>query len=201
MLHGLDCSTYQGQVDWAAVKDSGQVDFAFSKATEGVNEIDDQFARNAQVCRERGIAFGAYHFFHPDIDGESQARHFITVAKPAVGNLVPMVDVEIDSGCSADAIIAQLAKFTRYCEGILKTKIIIYTDYGFWNDNVAGSDAYSGHPLWIAEYNHDVAPTLPSGWHNWTIWQHCSTGQVPGITGDVDLDVLNPAVNLRSITL
>lgn len=201
MLSGIDVSVYQGQIDWAAVKDSGSVDFAYAKATEGANEIDPAFARNQQVCAERGIPFGAYHFFHPEIDGETQARHFLTVAKPKVGQLIPMVDVEIDSGCSPAEIIEQLAKFDRYCEGILKAKIIIYTDYGFWQSNVNGSDAFSGHQLWIAEYNHDKQPTLPNGWSDWAIWQHSSSGSVPGIVGDVDLDVLNPNVRLRSITL
>lgn len=201
MLHGIDVSTYQGQIDWATAKASGQVDFVYAKATEGLHEVDDQFSRNRVVCKERGIPFGSYHFFHPEEDGELQAQHFLSVAAPVDGELVPMVDVEVDSGLSAEAIIEQLSKFNQHCEALLGRKIIIYTDYGFWNGSVNGSDAFSGHPLWIAEYNHDAEPTLPQGWNSWVIWQHSSSGSVPGVNGDADLDVFNSTAALSSFVI
>lgn len=201
-IHGIDVSGYQTNVDWAAVKESGLVGFVYAKATEGLHETDDQFARNAQVCAERQIPFGAYHFFHPEEDGEAQARHFMqTVAMPKIGQLLPMVDVEIDSGCSAQQIVTQLARFTHYCESVLNHRLVIYTDLGFWNGSVNGSDAFSGHPLWIAEYNSDAAPTLPGGWNTWAIWQYTSSATVPGISGQVDMDILNPSLALKSISL
>jgi len=49
------------------------------------------------------------------------------------------------------------------------------------------STAFQRYPLWVASW--DVpAPTLPAGWTTWALWQFTSTGTVPGITGDVDLD-------------
>ena len=38
--------------------------------------------------------------------------------------------------------------------------MLIYTDWDFWNSHMQGSDAFAGHPLWVAEYNRDPAPTL-----------------------------------------
>lgn len=59
-----------------------------------------------------------------------------------------------------------------------------------------------GAPLWIAHWGVQ-APTLPAdGWagRGWAVWQHSSTGKVPGIQGNVDLDVLQGA-DLGAITI
>ena len=56
---------------------------------------------------------------------------------------------------------------------------------------MGGTDAFSGHPFWVAEYNNDDAPTLPNGMTQWVLWQYSSSGTIPGIAGRVDLDKLN----------
>ena len=40
------------------------------------------------------------------------------------------------------------------------------------------------YDLWYAEYQ-----PLPSFYYGFRMWQHSSTGQVPGIAGEVDLDI------------
>ena len=191
-MRGIDVSTYQGTIDWAAVEDSRFVEFVYAKATEGTFTVDDQYARNAQVCRERGIPFGAYHFFHFDPDPAIQADHFLNTAQMKSGDLAPMVDVEImPDGLQAVKAVEILAEFLRRAIGI---KFVIYTGFSFWNERMAGSDAFSGHDLWVAEYNDGAVPALPSGWSDWKIWQYSSTGQIPGISGAVDLDRSNGAL-------
>ncbi|MDE2098141.1 MAG: glycosyl hydrolase family 25 [Patescibacteria group bacterium] len=202
-IRGADISSYQGQVDFAAVKASGQIDFIFAKATEGISEVDPQFARNKVVCAERGIPFGAYHFFHPSEDPKAQALHFLRSLQSRVAGvqppeLRPMVDVEIDEGCSAAQIVSALKAFLATL-GALGRSVLIYTDYGFWNDNVGGSSAFPDHLLWLAEYNNDAEPTLPGGWTDWVLWQHTASGHVDGISGDVDLDLLNPRVAFKAL--
>ena len=46
----------------------------------------------------------------------------------------------------------------------------------------------------MADYTAAASPTLPTGWSSWALWQYSSTGTVPGISGNTDLDQLNPAV-------
>ena len=54
-LHGIDVSKWQGEIDWGRVRASG-VDFAFIKATEGGDLVDDRFAENWVAAMQRAFA-------------------------------------------------------------------------------------------------------------------------------------------------
>lgn len=193
-MQGIDVSAYQGFIDWAAVRATGDVSFAYVKATEGESVSDSQFVRNWQVLAQRPeIKRGAYHFFRFNSDPIAQANFFLAAAAPQTGDLLPMIDIETNDGLTdvtrcVNVISAFLGQVERAIGG---RKMLIYTSYGFWNGSMNGTDAFSGHPLWIAEYNSDAAPTLPNGWTNWSIWQFESNGKIGGIIGDVDMDRLN----------
>ena len=40
------------------------------------------------------------------------------------------------------------------------------------------------YPLWLAQYN-----SRPSFYYHFDIWQYSGTGKVPGIDGNVDLNI------------
>jgi lysozyme len=202
-LNGIDVSYAQGFIDWSAVS-GARLSFAYIKATEGTGINDPQFARNWSVSKARGMPRGAYHFFRFNDDPIAQANFFLASANPQAGDLLPAVDAETTDGVSdVTQLIQRLAAFISKVEqAISGRRMMIYTGWGFWNSSFQGSDAFSGHPLWIAEYNNQPAPSLPNGWKNWSIWQHESNGSVTGINGDVDLDVLNgDAGALTAITI
>lgn len=52
VLHGIDVSHHQGNVNWLAVAEAG-VSFAFAKATEGDTFADPQFSANLARNEER----------------------------------------------------------------------------------------------------------------------------------------------------
>lgn len=193
-LPGIDVSAWQGNIRWDEVAKGG-IRFAFIKATEGVNGSDVQFKANHDGAKAAGIPFGAYHFMRFGQDPIAQAEHFLSVTNGLGGDLLPVVDVEgggQDHVSDPATLAKSLAAFNARVEQSLHgKKILIYTDYGDWNGMMAGTSAFSGHPLWIAEYNHDKSPTLPSGWNHWSVWQHTSGASVRGITGFCDHNVLN----------
>lgn len=185
-MNGIDISAYQGEVQFHTLKAGSNVEFVYAKATEGVTYTDMFYARNKQVCGDLGIPFGAYHFFNFGVDPLVQANHFINTADFDSGDLVPMVDVEagvFDAEALSDFVVA--------VEQRINQKMLVYTYYSYWQNDAKGYDGFSGHPLWIAEYNNDVNPALPQGWSDWRMWQYSSTGTIPGITGSVDLDRSN----------
>src|SRR5690554_2762523 len=49
-VHGTDVSKYQGEIQWHELKRSG-ISFAFIKATEGGDRVDDFFHRNWQGAK------------------------------------------------------------------------------------------------------------------------------------------------------
>ena len=75
-VRGIDVSHYQGAIDWGAVR-SGGVSFAYIKATEGADGVDDQFATNWQGAASAGVTRGAYHFYNFCKTGSEQADRFI----------------------------------------------------------------------------------------------------------------------------
>jgi lysozyme len=193
MLRGIDISAYQGDVDFAAVRTSG-ISFVYAKATQGLHEHDEHFAGYHDGARAAGLAFGAYHFLQLNEDGAAQADHFLAATEGRLGTLLPMVDVE-DGGrggvTDLTALVNCIAAFNQRLEEKLDCRVIVYSDMGDWNGFMQGTDSFSGHPFWVAEYNSDAAPTLPAGFNSWAIWQYSSKGSIPGIAGDVDLDQLN----------
>ena len=192
-MNGIDVSTYQGKIDFAQVKI--YAGFVYAKATEGATYVDDQFRANHDGCKAAGIPFAPYHFFHFGQDPVAQAAHFLATIDGYEGTLLPMVDVESggqDGVTNLPTLITGLSMFLTAIEKTLGGKrCIIYSDYGDWNGLMQGTDAFSGHPFWVAEYNAQPAPSLPAGFTSWVIWQYSSGGKVPGITGAVDLDRLN----------
>src|SRR5205823_659757 len=60
--YGIDVSEHQGRVDWRAVAADG-FEYAYVKATEGADHVDDDFSRNWTGAATAGITRGAYHFF------------------------------------------------------------------------------------------------------------------------------------------
>ena len=49
-IHGIDVSKYQGDIDWNAVAGSG-VKFAWIKATEGGDHVDERFQANWEAAK------------------------------------------------------------------------------------------------------------------------------------------------------
>lgn len=77
-LFGYDISHYQAA---NFVRNHINSDFIVAKASEGKTMADINFYRYAQDCYEHGIAFGAYHFCHPELNKNpnDEAINFIKV--------------------------------------------------------------------------------------------------------------------------
>ncbi len=194
-MDGFDYSAWQGDIDWNQIKKDGKVKFAFGKATEGIDSVDSNFVKNHDAAKAAGIPVGAYHFFHFGQDPVEQAKHFLSTIAGREGQLLPMVDVESggqDGVTDLATLISALSAFIVEVEKTLHgKKCIIYCDYGDWNGFMQGTDAFSGHPFFVAEYNNDKEPTLPSGFKKFDLWQHADNEQIDGIHGNVDADSLN----------
>ena len=190
-LKGIDVSHFQGRIDWPTVAQQG-IAFAYAKASEGNSVTDPMFGTNYAAMRAAGVARGAYHFLHADVDATQQARHFLSVlGTPQAGDLPPMLDVETACGMQCAAIDSCALAWLADVQNALGCTPLIYSSLSFWNSNLAGSAALCAYPLWIAEYTSAAAPVLPHGVSGYAIWQHAQTGKVDGIAGAVDLDLFN----------
>jgi lysozyme len=183
-VRGIDVSHHQGKIDWLRVA-ADDVAFAVIKATEGGDHVDDAFAANLREARAAGLAVGAYHFFTFCRPGADQARNFISVVPRDQPLLPPVVDVEFVGNCpqrpSPEQLNAELSAFLGPVEAAFgKTAIVYLTD--------DAADAYAGHiegrPRWLRSL------ALRPSQDGWIYWQYHDQGRVDGISGDVDLNVL-----------
>jgi lysozyme len=184
MIRGIDISHYQGNIDWIKVATNNA--FVFIKATEGETNIDPKFTANWAGAQSVGMPVGAYCFFNPAQDAGIQAQHFCDVLDKVTGKrLPPMFDIEKTGGVSQALILTKVQKWMDLVEKHTGQRPFLYT-YTSFATQIRLSKAFSGYPLWIAQYGAKT-PKL-CGWPKWTFWQYSSTGKVPGIAGDVDLD-------------
>ena len=197
LVHGIDVSHWQGAIDWAAVAASG-VRFAWCKAGQGYGGKDPRWLENVAGCNENGILVGAYHFAVPDRrpdDALTEARHCVARMAGLQLELPPVLDLELNGARLAPAELEDWA-LTWLAEVAQLTgrRPVLYSGNHFLRKHANGGAriAASGCRLWVARYrggqHTDPGPT--GGFTSWAIWQHSCTGKVPGIDGNVDLNVL-----------
>ena len=189
-VDGIDVSTWQGVVDWNAVAASGKK-FAIARISDGMGSIDNQWARNWAGIKAAGMIRGAYQFFRPGQDPVAQANRVVA----AVGKLGPrelpvMLDIEASDGMSPATIIARAHQWVDIVRNGTGRAPYVYTYKSFWDVQCGGSADFKDLPFHIAAYG-PVCPSIPAPWTRWTFFQYSSTGHVPGISGNVDMDKFN----------
>ncbi len=209
-VRGIDVASLQhpggAAIDWAEVAAAGYK-FAFIKTTEGTYYANPYFGADFKAAKAAGLLVAAYHFAIPNYSsGMAQADYAVDHADYAAdGKTLPLVlDIEYDPYVSSDhtnecygLTPAQMTSWIRafIAEVTRRTSQppAIYTTADWWNACTGHSTAFSADPLWIAGSGTTAPATLPAGWDVWTYWQYTSTATVPGVDGDTDVSVLNPA--------
>jgi GH25 family lysozyme M1 (1,4-beta-N-acetylmuramidase) len=189
-VEGIDVSSYQPNTTWSQVAAAGKK-FAIIKATEGTGYVNASFARDWSGAKGAGLIRGAYHFFRPTTNAVAQADHFVdTMGALGVGDLPGMLDLEVTDGLGPAAVAAATKAFLDRVEARTGRKPLIYTGYYFWTGSVGDPPGYGDYPLVMAAYV-SGCPLIPNEWAKFTIWQYSSSGSVPGVTTNVDLDRFN----------
>jgi lysozyme len=185
--HGIDVSYHSGAVEWDSVAAQG-FQFAFVKATEGVDLKDPAFDKHWQELKSAGIVRGAYHFYVTEDPPEMQAQFFITNVRLEPGDLAPVVDVEVIGHNTAPGLSDRLTVFLATLHDHYGVLPIIYTSPAFWNKHLTAD--FGHYPLWVAEYEVDE-PRIPNGWTNWQMWQWKGDTTVAGVEKTADVTRIN----------
>ncbi len=187
-IHGIDVSKWQGDIDWHAARQAG-TQFAFIKATEGGDHIDDKFTQNWRGAKQAGIPRGAYHFVFWCRPAEEQADWFKRNVPADPEALPPVLDLEWNGqsrNCPKkvprEQAVAMAKTMLLAMEEHTGKRPIIYTDITF-HDEVLKNEL-DDYPFWLRS----VAAEPHERYENrrWTFWQYTTTGRVSGISGDVD---------------
>jgi lysozyme len=192
-VHGVDVSHHQGNISWSEVYGAGYR-FAFVKASEGVGWMDSNFVTNMDNGGDAGLLMGAYHFARPDLgnDAQDEALYFVSVARNYLkgGYLRPALDLEVGSSLGKEALSNWVHTWMETVKNETGIEPIIYVNSNYANNYLNTSVAK--YNLWVAHWTYDTNMTPNAGiWSSWDFWQYSNNGSVPGISGDVDLDIFN----------
>ncbi|MCF4141050.1 lysozyme [Streptomyces sp. Tue 6430] len=199
-VQGIDVSNWQGAINWTSVRNAG-VQFAWMKATEGTSFKDASFNTNYPAAYYAGVIRGAYHFARPDISsGATQANYFVNngggwsrdnMTLPGVLDIEHNPYGSMCYGLSTTQMRLWIDDFYNAYKSRTGRDVVIYTTASWWNTCTGyWSGMYSKSPLWVAHWN-TAAPTVPSGFPTWTVWQYTASGSVSGVSGGVDRNQFN----------
>ncbi len=194
--YGIDVSSHNGNIDWAAVKASG-VDFAIIRAgyrgyETGEIKEDPYFKSNAQKASANGIKVGAYFYSAAVNETEALEEAITTVRIISTSRITYPVVYDSEeiaraghrtAGVSGAQATSNAHAFLNHVtasgyEGMLYANI---SDIG-----AMGRGNFSCK-FWLANYTKNGEPTSYKGSHH--MWQWTSEGSVPGIPTKVDMNI------------
>ena len=197
----IDVSAHQGLIDWAQVKASG-VEYALIRAlsqsgnpNEPADLIDAYFMQNVRAAKANGIKVGAYIYTYAfnDAEVDKEIALFDSAARQLAAegytfDLPVFIDQEYTKMLGATTKEQRTALLRRAMQ-LLEQKGYypgMYMSTLWAQNNVDAAQLQrEGYDLWIADYR---------GYNGYgdsvVAWQYSSSGSVPGIYGNVDMNYL-----------
>ena len=193
---GIDVSTYNGTIDWTAVKNSG-ISFViircgFRGYTKGGLIYDSKYKSYIQGATAAGLKVGLYFFSQATNEAEAVEEASLCV-NLAQGNTISypiFIDSEYANGARsgrADGLdkATRTAVCRAFCETIKSAGYTpgVYASKSWLNDKL-DANQLSSYKIWLAHYTGQTDYT-----GKYDLWQHTAKGSVNGIKGNVDLDI------------
>lgn len=193
----LDVSRWQGKIDWAQVAAAGykgamlktvSTNRKLSKRADGLY-IDPTFEANYRNAKAAGLDVGVYYYTYAT--NKDMVNAELSMLRQAVCGkeltLPVAVDVEDNRLVSLDK--QDLTDLTAYALHEIEqmgfyAQLYTYTSFAKAHLFVGGA-ALHPYDVWLADYTGKT----PKVDFKYNAHQHTSKGIVPGISGNVDLNV------------
>lgn len=189
---GIDVSTWNGNIDWNKVKNSGVsyviIRTGFRGSTQGSLVEDNKFRQNIQGATNAGLKVGVYFFSQAinEVEAVEEASMVLSQVKGYKLTYPVFIDVE-PSGGRADSLSSgdRTKVINAFCQTIQNggLRAGIYANKT-WLSQKMNVSALSGYKIWLAQYNSQVTY---SG--RYDMWQYSDKGTVSGISGKVDMNL------------
>lgn len=192
----IDVSRYQGLIDWAQVAAAGykgamlktvSTNHKLSKRADGLY-IDPTFETNYRNAKATGLDVGVYYYTYATSEAMADAE--LALLRQAVYgkefSLPVCVDVEENKLKQLSTL--DLTNLTAYAlEQVEKmgfyAQLYTYTHYS--NMELDMGRLANRWDVWLS----DTTGHTPAVGYHYNAHQHSSEGRVPGISGNVDLNV------------
>ena len=192
----IDVSRYQGEIDWAQVAAAGykgamlktvSTNRKLSKRADGLY-IDPTFETNYRNARAAGLDVGVYYYTYATSEAMADAE--LALLRQAVygKELTLPVAVDVEENKLKPMSTLDLTNLTAYAlEQVEKmgfyAQLYTYTHYS--NMELDMGRLASRWDVWLS----DTTGHTPAVGYHYNAHQHTSKGRVPGISGNVDLNV------------
>ena len=194
-MRGIDVSKFQGDIDWEQVKAAG-VEFVILRLGirgygSGEVQIDERFYENYHGATSVGMKVGVY-FFSAAIDEAEAIEEADYVLNALVDCPIEMpvvFDTEpiyYDDARTDDLTPNELTAITKaFCERIRTAgyKPMIYANAKRFT-TVLHLEELEEYDKWLADYR-----SVPDYPYAFKMWQFTEKGTVPGIAGNVDINL------------
>lgn len=182
----IDVSVHQGKINWKEVKNhiSGAI-IRCGYGRDIIGQDDKRYTENAEACIKYNIPFGVYLYsYAKDLDGAiSEAKHVLRLLKPYKDKISYPVYYDLEEAGTEKGVVERALAFGEIIEAE-GYWCGIYANQYWWQTYLKGGlDRYT---KWVAKYS-DEKPSGISGTYD--IWQYSSKGYVPGIEGNVDMNI------------
>ena len=201
---GIDVSKHNGSIDWEQVKKSG-IQFAIIRAGnrgygEAGNMVEDPyFVQNMNGAIANGIKVGVYYFSQAitveEAIQEAEATLRMIQDNGFAGKLsLPIVIDTEAAGGRADSMTKEqrTTVVKAFCERIKQAGYtpMVYANKSWLKNNLIMSELEQ-YEVWVAHYVKTDDPiNNPTDYDGrFEIWQYTSEGSVPGVSGNVDIDI------------
>lgn len=188
---GIDISHWNndsGPINWAKVRSSG-ISFVIIKAggSDAGFYKDKNFEENYRNAMNAGLDVGAYYFIGPKMltkeDAEADAERFYQIIKGKKFSMPIYLDAETSDpkykkeATKAASYFCQYLEKKGYFVGIYASDISGFA-------GILDGTKLTRFTLWVARYGRQPSRA-------WDVWQYTSTGRVPGIAGNVDMNYMS----------
>ena len=192
---GIDVSEHQGAINWESTAKA--IDFAFIRlgyrgyGSEGGIRLDGCYTANMDGATENGVPVGVYFYSQATSYEEGvEEANFVLSNLGAYSLSYPIVldreDPMVEDARTNDLTVEQ---HTQAALGFLETiraagyQTMMYTNRMYYALYLDDEQIYQ-YPIWYAQYADE--PDWP---YEFNIWQYTESGEVPGISGPVDLNL------------
>lgn len=195
-LMGIDVSKYQSAIDWGKVKEAG---FSFvmirvgyrGYGQAGTMRPDDMADYHYRGAKDAGLQVGAYFFSQATTEEEAreEALYALELTQhweldlPIVFDWEYISETARTANVDADTLTACAIAFCQEISDVGR-KTMIYVSPWFGNLHL---DQLTEYPQWIALYKDQMDYK-----YHFDMWQYTCTGSVPGVKGEVDINIFFP---------
>ena len=199
---GVDVSYYNEDINWQQVRAQG-IDFAIVRIggrgwTYGTIYDDARTGQYLHNAREAGLRVGVYFYSTAatEREGAAEARAVLRMLDGQRLDLPVFIDVE-ESGEYPRGRADLLSREERTQAVLAFCRVIedagyeagIYSGQYFYHTNLF-FESLGERMIWLANYSAAGRNQIPGFGGRYQIWQFTDRGQVKGIPGHTDLDVM-----------